>query len=167
MKLGQDRARLIADVEECKRRGIDRLQLEAERKSDRVVLKRTAIPVPPLGTFSEFGVEYPADPGNRYIETRDEIEAAEARERARANAHRGSTLRRARERGARIVEPIDRTKIIRRDRSICHICKTKVEANDIHLDHVIPLARGGDHSEANLAVSHSLCNLSKGARLVA
>jgi 5-methylcytosine-specific restriction endonuclease McrA len=34
---------------------------------------------------------------------------------------------------------------------------------DWHLDHVVPLAAGGDHSYANTQVSYSACNLAKGA----
>jgi 5-methylcytosine-specific restriction endonuclease McrA len=33
------------------------------------------------------------------------------------------------------------------------------------LDHVIPLAKGGQHEVSNLAAAHWLCNLRKHARL--
>lgn len=71
--------------------------------------------------------------------------------------------RRARRRGV-IVEVVDRAAIIARDRSTCHLCGLLVPADDIHLDHVVPLALGGEHTAANLKVTHSLCNLRKGAR---
>ena len=41
----------------------------------------------------------------------------------------------------------------------CNIRKT------FHIDHVIPLSRGGRHSEGNLQLLCKPCNLSKGAKL--
>lgn len=73
--------------------------------------------------------------------------------------------RRAREMGAEVVGRIDREEIIRRDRSICYICGEKVQPSDVHLDHVVPLSRGGWHVGANLRVTHSWCNQRKGAKL--
>lgn len=45
----------------------------------------------------------------------------------------------------------------------CIYCGAKAE----HLDHVLPLAKGGLHSIGNLAASCAKCNLSKGAKFVA
>ena len=64
------------------------------------------------------------------------------------------------------VEHVDHIVVWDRDGGICHICKEPAEASDWHLDHVIPLALGGEHSYANTAVSHSICNRRKGARLI-
>ena len=72
--------------------------------------------------------------------------------------------RRARLKGAPVIERINRNRIIERDQSICHICGQKVEKADLTLDHVIPLARGGNHTEDNLKVAHRSCNSRKGAR---
>lgn len=48
----------------------------------------------------------------------------------------------------------------------CHICTGEIESlTDLHFDHVIPLARGGEHSAANIRPSHAVCNLRKGARI--
>jgi 5-methylcytosine-specific restriction endonuclease McrA len=33
----------------------------------------------------------------------------------------------------------------------------------MHIDHVIPLARGGEHSYANAQAAHGPCNMRKGA----
>jgi 5-methylcytosine-specific restriction endonuclease McrA len=44
-----------------------------------------------------------------------------------------------------------------RDGGMCHLCLRPVEGG-WHLDHVIPLSRGGKHSYANCAVSHPRCN---------
>lgn len=45
----------------------------------------------------------------------------------------------------------------------CHICKKKVRDADLHFDHVIPLSKGGEHSELNVAVAHGRCNVRKNA----
>ena len=73
--------------------------------------------------------------------------------------------RRARIKGARpLGERISKSGIYQRDGGICHICGLVADQKDWHLDHVIPLSRGGTHSNANVAVSHPQCNLSKGSK---
>lgn len=59
---------------------------------------------------------------------------------------------------------IERAAIIERDGARCHVCGKKCRPEDIHLDHLVPLAAGGDHSPENLAVACARCNLSRGAR---
>lgn len=59
------------------------------------------------------------------------------------------------------VEDVSRVIVFERDGGICHICLDLVDPNDWHLDHVIPLSKGGLHSYGNTAVSHPFCNESK------
>jgi 5-methylcytosine-specific restriction endonuclease McrA len=59
---------------------------------------------------------------------------------------------------------IERAYIIERDGSRCHICGKKCKPNEIHLDHLVPLADGGTHAPENIAVACASCNLSRGAR---
>lgn len=59
---------------------------------------------------------------------------------------------------------IERAYIIARDQSRCHICGKKCRRDEITLDHLIPLAKGGTHAPENLRVAHLSCNFSKGAR---
>ncbi len=73
--------------------------------------------------------------------------------------------RRARKAGA-AVEEADFKRIWKRDRGVCYLCGRSVDKKDVHYDHVIPLSRGGAHSEENLRVTHGRCNLIKGAKLV-
>lgn len=56
--------------------------------------------------------------------------------------------------------------VFERDGGMCHICLIGVEPNDWHLDHVIPVARGGLDRYDNVAVSHPFCNLSKGDKMM-
>jgi len=62
------------------------------------------------------------------------------------------------------VSAVDRTLVFARDNGICHICKKKVNPKSWHLDHLIPLSKGGEHTYQNVAVAHPFCNLSRGNR---
>lgn len=56
---------------------------------------------------------------------------------------------------------VDRRRIIERDGLVCAICNDLVDPEDVHIDHVVSLYRGGDSSDDNLQVTHSQCNLRK------
>ena len=49
---------------------------------------------------------------------------------------------------------------------ICYYCEQRIESSDCHFDHIVPLARGGQHSVDNLCVSCAHCNISKNATFV-
>lgn len=57
-----------------------------------------------------------------------------------------------------------RLHVLRRDGLACGICGGEVDAGDVHLDHVVPVARGGPTVARNLRVTHSKCNLRKGSK---
>lgn len=71
--------------------------------------------------------------------------------------------RRARKRG-NFIEYVDLATLWERDGGTCHICREPADRWNWHMDHVIPISRGGEHSYANTAVSHPGCNLRKGDR---
>lgn len=78
--------------------------------------------------------------------------------------------RRARLAGA-FVEDVDPATLFERDGWRCHICgkKCRQDVDGFHplaptIDHLVPLARGGEHSYRNTACAHRTCNVSKGAR---
>lgn len=71
----------------------------------------------------------------------------------------------ARERG-QFVERVYRSVVFRRDKGRCGICHGKVDPVNWHLDHIVPISRGGEHSYANVQVAHPFCNVSKGAKLI-
>lgn len=85
-------------------------------------------------------------------------------ERAVDRHYRSHAARRARLKNAPNIEKVDRFVVFDRDLGICHICGGAAQRDDFHLDHVVPLARGGDHTYANIKVSHPDCNVRKGAR---
>ena len=46
----------------------------------------------------------------------------------------------------------------------CHLCGGQIQQGQMSWDHVVPLARGGTHTEDNLMPAHRRCNSRKGAR---
>lgn len=56
--------------------------------------------------------------------------------------------------------------IVKRDNRTCHICGEKIPRDQLHFDHIIPLSKGGSHSQDNIACAHKKCNLSKGSKII-
>jgi 5-methylcytosine-specific restriction endonuclease McrA len=75
---------------------------------------------------------------------------------------RGRDARRRAKLAGATVEVFTREEIIARDKATCYLCDSVTRLEMIHLDHVIPLSRGGDHSRANVRVACATCNLAKG-----
>lgn len=69
-------------------------------------------------------------------------------------------------RGSRRITAHLRSSVLLRDGMICGICRLPIDAwSELHIDHVIPHALGGETTYWNLQPAHARCNLSKGARL--
>jgi hypothetical protein len=58
-----------------------------------------------------------------------------------------------------------RAAVIARDGLVCQLCGGDVEPGDMHLDHIEPYSKGGPTTVDNLQVTHSVCNMRKGARI--
>lgn len=60
------------------------------------------------------------------------------------------------------TEPISRVAVIERDKATCYICGDgPLSDSEIHLDHVVPLSRGGAHVLDNVRVACATCNCKK------
>lgn len=77
-------------------------------------------------------------------------------------------LSNARRAGLGEVRTVLRREIYDRDGWRCHLCRRRVDRRLRHphprsasLDHLIPLADGGDHDPANLATAHLGCNMAR------
>jgi len=57
-----------------------------------------------------------------------------------------------------------RAQVITRDGLVCALCGGDVDLADVHIDHRHPVALAGPTELSNLQVTHSLCNMRKGAR---
>jgi HNH endonuclease len=63
------------------------------------------------------------------------------------------------------VEDVDPAVLHARDVGRCGICRDPVSFECMHVDHVVPITRGGEHSYANTRAAHAVCNIWKRARL--
>ncbi len=82
----------------------------------------------------------------------------------------GHAARSARRRGAGVTElsGTEGQGLYARQRGICPLCGLHMmRVAGLHVDHRIPVSRGGQHVSWNLQLVHALCNLAKGAKLPA
>jgi 5-methylcytosine-specific restriction enzyme A len=63
------------------------------------------------------------------------------------------------------IPPEVRQYVLERDRSQCQSCGKSAEQARLHIDHIIPLAKGGTNDLSNLHTLCQHCNLSKSDRL--
>jgi 5-methylcytosine-specific restriction endonuclease McrA len=61
------------------------------------------------------------------------------------------------------VEKFTADDVFARSLGLCGICGAAV-TSDFHIDHIIPISRGGTHTLGNVQLAHPKCNLSKGAK---
>jgi 5-methylcytosine-specific restriction endonuclease McrA len=64
-------------------------------------------------------------------------------------------------------EAVDRTVVYQMHGGMCGVCLEFIDLTQtgFHVDHVIPLARGGVHAYINVQPAHPKCNIGKGAKL--
>lgn len=87
----------------------------------------------------------------------DPEKASEIRKRSYRN-HAEQRRAEARERAQ-----AKRFDIYDRDGGRCHLCGKTVSRADFHIDHLIPVSKGGLTVPENLAVAHARCNQERGA----
>lgn len=90
------------------------------------------------------------------------------RQRNQARCRALSSIKRARKRNATVgsVKEIAAfyAYVKNGNRLRCHYCGKATKKGDRHVDHIVPLARGGAHAVSNLCCSCSFCNMSKHTR---
>lgn len=90
---------------------------------------------------------------------------------AKVSSRNTARVRRARIAGA-VTESFDPHEILERDGWKCHICGIKtpkrlrgtLSHNAPELDHILPIAAGGEHTRQNTACACKRCNMAKGAK---
>lgn len=66
----------------------------------------------------------------------------------------------------RLMTPELRRRIMERDHYTCQICGKRMEDEvGLHIDHIVPVSKGGKSVERNLQVLCDRCNRRKGARM--
>lgn len=89
-----------------------------------------------------------------------------SREWRKANPERWALRNRENQRRRRGDKIVSYAAVLERDGMVCHICTEPIlDLSDLHMDHVIPLACGGEHHESNIKPAHALCNMRKGSRV--
>jgi len=73
----------------------------------------------------------------------------------------GLPFKNARERYRRF-----RFSILARDNFTCRYCGARPPRCELHLDHVVPVSKGGETTKANCVAACDDCNLGKGVRLL-
>lgn len=53
---------------------------------------------------------------------------------------------------------------LQQNAKVCYWCNTPLKVKKAHIDHYIPLSKGGEHTISNLVVSCAKCNLTKNAK---
>lgn len=61
------------------------------------------------------------------------------------------------------VSSVELSEIIK-NAKVCYWCRESLKNKKIHIDHYIPLSKGGEHTLTNLVVSCSVCNQKKSAK---
>lgn len=61
-------------------------------------------------------------------------------------------------RWGRAVPKVTRARVIARDQSTCQLCRRKLTAAEVTLDHIVPRADGGGNGARNLRVACVKCN---------
>jgi 5-methylcytosine-specific restriction endonuclease McrA len=74
-------------------------------------------------------------------------------------------VRRANEENA-FDEYVDRKVVWYLYGMMCGICWQPVTFEEMHVDHIIPLSKGGRHSYKNVQASHPACNLKKACKVL-
>ena len=59
------------------------------------------------------------------------------------------------------LKPKERRRVLEQLGNKCSYCGKLCKQNDIHLDHVIPISRGGGADRDNLAAACCMCNITK------
>lgn len=113
--------------------------------------------------------KYAADPEAARARGRADYAANKVRYIARvkawikANPEKAAAIRRnyaARKRNAEGSHTVDDVKkIIRLQRGRCAYCRTKLRA--YHVDHIVPLSKGGSNNRHNLQITCEPCNIMK------
>lgn len=104
--------------------------------------------------------KYEADP--EYFKNNAKKWRTENLDRAREIGRMSESARRARKLG-QFIEDVDPAVVFKMHGGMCGVCEEFI-IGKFHVDHRIPLVKGGMHGYINTQPAHPFCNLSKGAK---
>jgi hypothetical protein len=135
---------------------------------EKIIFKRSILESPVVNPRFIFKLEYLSPQGRNYyfkdsLFSKEDInkmvhEATEERKKQSSDKHLKLIERRK-------LNDSMRFKILKRDGYKCQLCgKTAKSGAVLHVDHKVPIAKGGTTIESNLWVLCDRCNLGKGTR---
>ena len=77
------------------------------------------------------------------------------------NANRNA---RKKEAGGKLSKELPK-KLMQLQKGKCRICKVKIDGSKYHMDHIIPIAKGGPNVDSNIQLLCPSCNCRKSAKL--
>jgi 5-methylcytosine-specific restriction endonuclease McrA len=83
-------------------------------------------------------------------------------DKGKASVIASSSKRRAIKKDGKVTS--DQVLEIKKKAKVCYWCGRVLKGKKIHIDHYVPLSKGGEHAIENLVVSCSTCNLLKSSR---
>lgn len=109
-----------------------------------------------------------------YAANRDKFREYQTKYRAtKPEARRSSERRRRAAKRGGPTERFTLPEIFERDGWVCGICSEPIDRTlkfpdpmSVHLDHIVPISRGGSHTRDNVQATHGVCNMRKGNRLM-
>jgi 5-methylcytosine-specific restriction endonuclease McrA len=155
--------------------GLRRAEIDGRAERWRAAARTRRLVSERTGVCAQCGEEFRFTHKRRYCSrpccNRAYAERRKQRENFAEQKQDAKRRRVARQRGAK-HEPVSRRRVFERDSWVCGICETPTlkEVKVPHplaptLDHVIPLALGGDHTYANSQTAHFICNSVKSDRV--
>ena len=156
--------------------GLSPYQLEREKRLEEKSICKVCGKTYTLRDYvEENDLKYAQNPGYCSAECRKLAKKAKEKERRKLRApdnHRA----RARKFGCEYETGITLKKLVARDGLTCALCGELCDWNDRDyskycgplypsIDHIIPMAKGGGHTWANVQVAHIICNSKKAASL--
>jgi 5-methylcytosine-specific restriction endonuclease McrA len=91
---------------------------------------------------------------------KDRINAWKKANPEKVKAHKAKRLAREKINGGKLSPDIV-PKLLSLQRGKCAICKKALKKTGHHLDHVVPLVRGGKHTDSNVQLTCPKCNINK------
>lgn len=126
--------------------------------------RATYVPVVHASSCTECGATVVGSRRKKYCSRKCSARAYAARRRADGRRAEMSAKRRALEAGAK-VQGGRRQAVLEADDWICHLCGAPTDRTVKYphpeypvVDHVVPLAKGGEHAPANWRTAHNRCN---------
>ena len=102
---------------------------------------------------------------------REHPERANKYHRMHPESHRASEAKRRAQKHNAVIKDTSMIKAIyyiaqNKAKICCYLCGKLIPKGYRHVDHVIPLSKGGEHKPSNLAVACDTCNTRKGAKML-